>query len=285
MRSSLIILLLLTATLASACSRAPEMRAYELQGQILAMRSNEVTIKHGDIKGFMPGMTMPFKVNEASLLEGKQPGDLVTATLMVGETDAYLSSITKTGSAPIEQPLEVTATEGAILMPGDPVPDQVLMDQDGKLLSLSSLRGHRVALTFMYIRCPLPNFCPLMDRNFAAVQKVIKSTPALKDVRLISVSFDTENDTPAALKTHAQSLGADPAVWSFVTATPEEMGTLTARFGVHTERPPDNPIEITHNLRTAVIDPSGHVVKVTSGTDWTPEQLVADLKAVPASAN
>ena len=271
----------------AACSRGPAPRQYELNGQILAMRpaAREVTIRHHDIKGFMPGMTMPFKVNDAALLEGKQAGDLVTATLVVEEADAYLSSLTKTGSAPLDAALPVTSSEDAILIPGDIVPDQLLVDQDGTPTPISSLRGHRVALTFMYSRCPLPDFCPLMDRHFAAVQKTIKSTPALADVRLLSVSFDPEFDTPATLKAHAQMLGADPAVWKFVTATPAEMTTLTRRFGVFVERDADKTIAITHNLRTAVIDPDGKVVTVHSGTDWTPAQLVADLKAAPAPRN
>ena len=104
----------LVATLAG-CSRAPEARQYELKGQILAMRpeAREVTIQHGDIRGFMPGMTMPFRCKDAALLEGKQPGDLVTATLVVGEAEAHLSTLTKTGTAPLEAPIEVTATDGA----------------------------------------------------------------------------------------------------------------------------------------------------------------------------
>ena len=276
----------LVAALAG-CSRGPEPREYELQGQILAMRpeAREVTIRHGDIRGFMPGMTMPFQVNDLELLEGKQPGDLVTATLVVGETEAHLSTLTRTGTAPLEAPIEVTASDAPILMPGDMVPDQLLVDQDGVPTPISSLRGHRVALTFTYTRCPLPDFCPLMDRNFAAVQKVMRSMPNLSDVRLISVSFDPEFDTPSVLKKHAEALGADRAVWRFVTATPEEIVTLTRRFGVHVERDAQASIDITHNLRTAVIGADGRVVKVYSGTDWKPQQLVADLQAVPAPAN
>jgi protein SCO1/2 len=283
--------LLLAAALAAAtvssCSRAPEARQYELQGQILAIKpeSREVLIKHGDIKGFMPGMTMPFKVNDAALLQGRQPGDLVTATLVVEEVDAYLSTLTKTGSAPLDPPIDVTATAGAILQPGDLVPSQTLVDQDGTPRALASFQGHRTALTFMYIRCPLPTFCPMMDKHFAAVQAAVKKDPSLRDVRLVTVSFDPEADTPAALKAHAQSLGADPAVWTFLTGSPEEIDTLTRRFGVVVERDPANAIEITHNLRTAVIDPDGRLVTVHSGADWSPAQLVADLKAAPAPAH
>ena len=278
--------IVLALALAGACSRAPEPRQYELQGQILAIDAerSEVLIRHGDIKGFMPAMTMPFKVRDAALLDGKQAGDLVNATLVVAEVDAHLSALTKTGTAPLEEPVDMTVFDGAILMPGDLVPDQLLVDQDGVARPISSLRGHRVALTFIYTRCPLPDFCPLMDRNFVAVQKAIAATPALADVRLVSVSFDPAFDTPAVLKAHAQALDADPAVWSFMTATEDEIATLTRRFGVVVERDPASPIDITHSLRTAVIDPDGRLVAVHSGTDWTPAQLVADLTAAPAPA-
>jgi protein SCO1/2 len=278
---------LLAAIAISSCSRPPESRQYELQGQILAIKpeSREVLIKHGDIKGFMPGMTMPFKVNDTALLQGKQAGDLVTATLVVEPVDAYLSTLTKTGTAPLDPQVEVTATEGAILQPGDLVPSQTLVDQDGKPRALASFHGHRTALTFMYIRCPLPTFCPMMDKHFAAVQAAVKKDPSMRDVRLVTVTFDPEADTPAALKAHAQSLGADPAVWTFLTGTPGEIETITRRFGVIVERDPANAIEITHNLRTAVIDPEGRLVTVHSGADWTPAQLVADLKAAPAPAH
>jgi protein SCO1 len=273
-------------TLVAACSSDRPAREYELQGQILAIDQGrqEVLIRHGDIKGFMPGMTMPFKVKEAALLAQRQAGDLVTATLVVSDVDAHISTLSKTGSAPIPDQVQVAATDGAVLQPGDVVPNQLLIDQDGQARAISSFRGHRVALTFMYVRCPLPDFCPLMDRHFAAVQKTVAATPALNDVRLVSVSFDTQNDTPAVLKMHAQALGADPARWSFMTASPEEMEKLTRRFGLHVERDAENAIEITHNLRTAVIDANGKVVTIHSGTDWTPAQLVADLEAAPAPA-
>ncbi len=97
----------------AACGRAPEARRYELVGQILAVRPdrNELVIKHQDIKGFMPGMTMPFKVREAALLSGRQPGDLVTATLVVEEVNAYLSTLTVTGKAPLEDAAPPPAPE------------------------------------------------------------------------------------------------------------------------------------------------------------------------------
>ncbi len=274
------------AIVASACSRTAPTKEYQLQGQILDMKpeTNEVLVKHGDIAGFMPAMTMPYKVQDGKILADKQPGDLITATLVVGETEAHLSKIDKTGHAPIEDATAPAITESQILKPGDPVPDTALVDENNAASPLTSLKGHRVALTFMYTRCPQPDFCPLMDRNFAAVQNEIKKTPGLGDVRLVSVSFDPATDTPAVLKTHARALQAAPAVWHFVTANAGDLKGFSAKFGVTAEPSDESPAVLTHNLSTAVIDADGRLVKIRPGNMWTPADLIADLKAAPAPA-
>jgi protein SCO1/2 len=281
LRSCLVALVLL-----AACGRQEEHppRQYQLTGQILSVKpeDQEVLVKHEDIPGFMPAMTMPYKVKSASLLDGKQPGDLITATLEVGDLDASLTAITRTGSAPIEDPSagpEITAAE--MVDPGETVPDTALVDQDQVPRGLPTLRGHRVALTFIYTRCPMPDFCPLMDKNFQQVQDAIRKTPALADVQLVSVTLDPEFDTPAVLKKHAQSLKADPAIWHFVTGNRDELSRFNKAFGVTA----DAGSPLVHNLRTAVIDPQGRLVKAYSGNMWTPAELVADLTAAPAPAH
>lgn len=279
--------IVLAAIAAAACSRGPEPKQYELKGQVLGLKpeAQEVLIKHEDIKGFMPGMTMPFRVADGKLLAGIAPGDLVTATLVVADTDAHLSAITKTGHAELEAPPLGASSGFELLKDGETVPDQLLIDQDGKPRPMSAFRGHRVALTFTYTRCPMPDFCPLMDRHFQALQREIKKTPALADVRLITVSFDPQFDTPPVLKAHAQRLAADPLIWSFVTGDRDEVARFASRFGVTIERAEQNPIDITHNLRTAVIDTEGRVVNVHTGNDWMPADVLADLKKTRASSN
>jgi protein SCO1/2 len=271
----------------TACSRTAPTREYQLQGQILDVKpeTSEVLVKHGDIAGFMPAMTMPYKVEDAKILAGKEPGDLITATLVVGETEAHLSRIDKTGHAAIENADAPEITESQILKPGDAVPDTALIDENSATRPLTSLKGHRVALTFMYTRCPQPDFCPLMDRNFAAIQNEIKKTPGLGDVRLVSVSFDPANDTAAVLKTHAKTLQADPSVWHFVTTSPGDLKGFAAKFGVTAEPSDESPAILTHNLSTAVIDADGKLVKIRPGNMWTPADLIADLKAAPAPAH
>src|SRR4030095_11964575 len=221
---SLLQTVFVVALAATECNRTPPTKQYQLQGQILDVKpdSNEVLVKHEDIPGFMPAMTMPYKVEDAKLLAGKDRGDLIPATLVVGETEAHLSKIDKTGHAPVADASGPAISASQILKPGEPVPDTKLVDENNAPRPLTSLKGHRVALTFMYTACPQPDFCPLMDRNFAAVQNEIKKTPALGAVRLVSVSCDPAHDTPAVLKTHAKGLAADSAVWHFVTASADD---------------------------------------------------------------
>jgi protein SCO1 len=271
----------LAIALLSACTPSSQTpRQYQLEGQILAVRpeDDQVLIKHGDIEGFMPGMTMPFKVRDARLLADRAPGDLVKAQLMVTDTDAWLAALDKTGSAPLTE--AATMPPAAFITPleaGDAVPDTALIGQDETSLSLADWRGSAVAITFIYVRCPLPQFCPLLDRRFADVQRAIAADDTLRGrARLLSVSFDPDADTPARLRAHAARLKADEQIWQFATAPRDVVDRFAAQFGVNVIREADTTI--THNMRTTVIGPDGRVVSVRDGGAWTAGDIVGDLR-------
>jgi len=275
--------------LLSSCGRPSDQRAYALQGQVLAVAPNrgEATIKHEDIKGFMPAMTMPYKVKEAKLLDNIAPGDLINATLVIVSNDAYLTKIKKVGSAPLEKrPVAAPPASSGfeLLKAGEAVPDASFVDQDGKKRGFSAFRGSTLVVTFIYTRCPLPTFCPLMDRHFAAIQNSLKNDPSLAKVHLVSISFDPITDTPPVLRKHARTLNADPHRWTFLTGTRDDVDQFAARFGVSVARAYDNPLDITHTLRTAIVDADGKLVKVYTGNEWTPEQVLMDLKPVVRSS-
>lgn len=264
-----------------ACHDAAPARLYELKGQILSVRpeTQEILVKHEDIKGFMPAMTMPYIVKDSALDERRQ-GDLITATLVVEEARAYLTNIKTTGSAPVPEGT-VTAIPAAagieLLRPGDVVPDVMLTDENGKPIAIKDFAGSAAAITFIYTRCPLPQYCPLMDRRFADAQTLVANDPELRGkVRLLSVSFDPKFDRAAVLRRHAETLQADPRVWTFATAEEAIVDRFAARFGVNVIRETDGTI--THNLRTAVIDPSGRVTTILDNNAWTAADLVRALK-------
>lgn len=289
-----IIFLLLVASLATACAGdAPksDQRNFTLQGQVLSIDAagKSAQIKHEEIKGFMPGMTMPYDVRDPKLLEGLSPGDLITATLVIESNAAYLSTVHRTGTAPIEAPpAEAPAPSASsrfeLLKPGEQVPDGTFVDQDGRARDFKSFAGRPVVITFMYTKCPMPTFCPFLDRNFAAIQKSLETDPAVAalkgNVHLVSVSFDPLTDTPAVLKEHAAKLQADPRVWTFLTGDRDEIDQFGARFGVQVSRNVDKAIDITHNLRTAIVDASGRLVTTYVGNEWTAEQVLNDLKPI-----
>jgi protein SCO1/2 len=271
-------------TLAStftACRPAPETRSFQLHGQVLAVHPDkqQVTIRHEDIAGYMPGMTMSFPVTKVELLTGREPGEMVTATLEVTDALGRLSAIERTGFQPLPTDSNAAAIPGNLLEPGSQVPDAAFIDQDNRRRALSEWRGTATLLTFIYTRCPLPNFCPLMDRHFATLQQAIASDTSLTGrAKLVSVSFDPDHDSPAVLLAHAKRLKADPAVWTFLTGDRVTLDRFAAKFGVGLIRPADTT-EITHNLRTMLIGPDGRLVRIYSGNEWSPSKVLDDLRA------
>jgi protein SCO1/2 len=288
----LLVLVALALSLPAGCRRAGnaagEPRRFELRGQVIAVRPEigEIRIRHEAIPGYMDAMTMSFGVKDRRLLEGRRPGDLVRGTLTVTDSDAWLSALERTGTAPVLDETEAAAAPApafVLLEPGQPVPDESFVDQNGQPWRPSLLAGRAYALTFVYTRCPLPAYCPLMDRNFRAAQQAVAARPALRDrVRFVTVSFDPDFDTPKVLKAHAESVGADLSAWTFVTARPVVVDAFGARFGLSVMRGDEQFADITHNLRTAVVAPTGKLVKIYNGNEWTPAQLVADLATASA---
>jgi protein SCO1/2 len=277
---------LLVALAAAACGRESSDRSYTLQGQVVSIDAprKQLTINHQEIKGLMPAMTMPYTVREPKLLDGVAPGDLVNATLVIETNDAYLKTIKKVGTAPLEKPpqdassLPPARSGFELLKVGEEVPNASFLDQDAKKRTFDSFRGSPVVLTFIYTRCPLPTFCPLMDRHFAAMQQPLKDDAALRAVHLVTVSFDPATDTPAVLKRHARELKADLSRWTFLTGDRDDVDRFAARFGVSIARAMNDPRDITHNLRTAIIGPDGTVKKIYTGNEWTPEDILQELR-------
>ena len=280
-RAALILVLLLAA----ACARQPAPRQYPLTGQVLVVNPDrkELVVRHDEIKGFMPAMTMPFQLKDPSLTRERVPGDLIRATLMVTDEKAWLERVERTGWAPLAERRDSGPAPARLLAPGEAVPDETLIDQDGQPFRVSSLQGSVVLLTFIYTRCPLPDFCPRMDAHFGAVQQAIKDGRLRGPIRLLSVSFDPDADTPTVLRAHALRRGADKAIWTFATAPRERVEAWAGRFGLSVLRDPGNPSGITHNLRTAVIDRKGRLVAILDGNRWTPGEAIAALASVPVS--
>ena len=283
---SVFALLALGALLAGSCARKEEARTdlvtFPLRGRIVAVdtASRLLTVAHESIPDYMAAMTMPFKVKERDLLRGLGAGDTITATLAVSRTESWLEGIVVAGKGGPQRTLSAGEIITArIVRTGDIFPDASLLNQDGRTIRLADFRGRALALTFVYTRCPLPDFCIRMSNHFARVQKVLSADPALRGKwHLISISFDPVFDRPVRLRRYAATYGADLATWDFAT-DPDTAGGTIRRIadGLGLMYDDDQGL-IAHNLRTVLIDPRGALLRVISGNEWLPDEFAAEMK-------
>jgi len=268
----------------SQSSAASTNKTYKLRGKVVATNaaSGEVTLDHEAIPGFMSAMTMPYKLKDANILSELHPGDVITADLVASQNadgDVLLDHIVVVGQAKPDYKPKVSYHVPA---PGDAVPDFKLRNQDGRIIHLDQFRGKQLLVTFIYTRCPLPNFCPRVTHNFADIHRQLASNPALSDkTHLLCVSFDPDNDTPERLRAYGASyIGSDAkdafSHWDFAVPDKPELAKMAQYFDVGMSQGSDNTI--THTLSTTLIGQDGKVVRFYPGNEWTPEQVVGDVK-------
>lgn len=253
---------------------------------------SSVTIHHHAIPGYMMEMTMDFPVKNTNALAGVSLHDEITFTLVVGTNDDWVEDIHRTGhSATAVTPGESTPMATAPMVmpaelgPGDLLPDCALTTETGKTIHLSDFRGQALAFTFFFTRCPLPDYCPRMNRDFAETRRLLQAdTNAPANWQFLSISFDPGFDTPDVLSNYASLYrGEDPDRWLFAAASSPALPNLAASLDLIVTRQGNN---ISHNLRTVVLDPQGHIFRQFDGNGWTAEELSDALKSAarPKSA-
>ena len=266
------------------------VRIYKLRGKVVAIDATkgEVILDHEAIPGFMEAMTMPYRLKNANIVSELHPGDVLTADVLVPQdanADVLLDHIVVVGQARLDYRPKVTYHVPA---PGDAVPDFKLRNQDARAIHLGQFRGKALLITFIYTRCPLPNFCPRVTRNFAAIESRLAADPKLlKKTQLICVSFDPEHDTPERLRAYGlEYIGADmkDAFAHIDFAVPQKpvLGEMAKFFDVGITNEADGTI--THTLSTTLIGPDGKVIEFYPGNDWTVEQVLGDVKQAAAKA-
>ena len=288
--SRLFIVLLLSciAVLVYSCrprSSANEKR-YPINGKVVAVdkKDRTATIEHEDIVGYMPAMTMPFRIKNDADLEMMKPGDQVTGSLVVNDTSSWVEIATiAEGTAPLSPTAEIPGEP----KPSDDVPDFGLTNQDGKRIHLAQYRGKALALTFVYTRCPQPDQCTLMSTNFATVDKELQKEPDVyAKTHLLTISFDPDYDTPKVLRSYGASHTgrySDETFqhWEFATGTKDEVKGIAQFFGLRYFQDTESGDEqVIHSLRTAVIGPDGKVVKLYRGNEWKPADVINDLRSL-----
>jgi len=264
----------------TGCQSAPE-KHYPVQAEVISIDPVKgfIVVKHGDIPGLMPAMTMQYEVAEPKRIESLQPGDKISADLVVSESKGRLENITlvSKGNGKPDTP-----TSQHIPEKGDVVPNFALVNQNGKAIHLRDFAGKTLLITFIYTRCPLPDFCPRMNENFRQIQNGLVNIPqAAQHTAFLSISFDPEHDSPAVLKHYASIYdkreGGKPAFdWQFAVPSAKDLPTLANFFGLVTQ---NQGAEIVHSLSTTLIGPDGRVQAWYDTNDWNPADVAQAIQS------
>ena len=263
----------------------PQEKHYTLRGRVVAKSAvtGQLTVDNDNIPGFMRAMIMPYPVKDPQGLAAVEPGDRITADVVVKNNDNYwlerLSITDQTGRGSV--PAATTPHE---LLPGEAVPDVPLINQDGKTLHLSQFKGKAVLLTFIYTRCPLPTFCPLISSEFAAIQSDLAKDPAdYGRTHLVSISLDPNYDTPPVMRKYGLAYLRDDASgfahWDFVLTTPADLQKLASAFGLQYF---EQNNQISHSMNTILLASDGTVAETWPGNEWKTSEVVAALKKAAA---
>jgi protein SCO1 len=285
----LIVALFAITALVPAChrSKAPSSKSYHFTGRIISIdtQSQSALIDGDNIPGFMDPMAMTYKIKPASTVTQLAAGDSIAADVVVMEpasknedavSDYWLENVKVTAHA--KNPPAKGPNALHMPAPGEDVPDFAFTNQDGKRVTLKQYRGKTILVTFIYTRCPFPDFCPRMSSNFNEVYKQLGTNPSLANAHLLSISFDPEHDTPKVLREYGFSVAHthDAALfrrWEFGVPRADELHKMAEFFALTVQ--PEGGM-ITHNLSTSVIGPDGKIVKWYHGGDWQVSDLIKD---------
>ncbi len=257
---------------------------YQGTGMVLAVdkSAQTVTISHDGIPGFMDAMVMPFHVREPHLLDNLQPATMIDFTLVVSKTSSYVTGIRvreyQSGERDPQEARRLSVLEKSMQAKGGPqptvqvgqaAPNFTLVDQENHPVSLAQFNGKVVAVTFIYTRCPLPDYCLRLTNNFGRIQKRFGDRLG-KDLILLSITFDPEHDRPEVLSKYAETWKANANSWHFLTGSITDVKRVCAMFGMNFW--PDEGL-LTHSLHTLVIDRQQKLVANLEGNQFTAAQL------------
>jgi protein SCO1/2 len=262
--------------------QSPAAKTYDARGVIQAISDDlrSVTIKHEAISNYMGAMTMDFPVRDTNDLNGLAANDEIEFKLRVTDNDDWVENLRFVSHhiGEVTNNTVVFHEAMAELKPGDPLPDFGFTDENGRSIHFSDFHGHAVAFTFFYTACPLPDYCPRMNKNFYETRKILLAdTNAPANWQLLSISFDSDFDKPEILTAYGNFYrGGDPDRWRFAVASTNTLAELAPKVDLHFWR---DSGAITHNLRTVVLDTNGRFFRQFDGNDWTPEELAKVIAA------
>jgi len=260
--------------------RSADAQVFRVKGVFLQTKGPEVAvIDHETIPDHMPAMVMPFRAARPTELTPLAAGDEIFFDYIVDGFESWIENVVATGKKRLtNRPAKAATAAHGPLKIGDILPDREFINEAGEPFRLSDSRGKAVALTFVFTRCPMPEACPKMMRNFAAVSAALKAdASAPSNWQLLTISFDSFHDTPEKMKAYGDSYGYDPSRWRLLSS--DSCCTIKDIAADVDLRYTDDPTaSMEHNLRTLVLDTKGRITKIFTDETWTVDELTTAIR-------
>jgi protein SCO1 len=278
--------IVLALLLACGCAKRYTARGVVVRAEPASSAVERITISHEPIPGYMDAMVMPFAVRPpaSEIADEARPGDRVEFRLRVTRKASWIDRLRVISAARPDAGLTRSPSRSSLVALGTPAPDVTLTDHRGRQVSLASLRGQAVAITFIYTRCPLPDYCPRMLANFKEVRTRFADRLG-KGLTLLVVTFDPQYDTVDTLNAYARAHNADVPGWHFLTGPLPEITRMCEAFGI--EFWPEEGL-LSHTLQTAVLDRAGRLAGTIEGSAYSGRQLgdlIASIVESPVSGS
>ena len=239
---------------------ATNVTTFPVMGVVRELRPDgrTVVIKHQEVTNYMEAMTMPFRVKDAALLTGLQPGDEISFRLLVTEDESWIDQIARTGkSFPVTNAVTAPVSNAVPTTAGSSLLDFEFTNEFGQPVSFNDFKGKAVAFTFFYTRCPIPEYCPRLMKNFVEASEKLKAMPnAPTNWQLLAISFDTKFDTTDVLRAYARQYNYDTNHWSFLTGPADKIAELGQASGAFYDA--ENQFA-NHGFRTLVLNAMGQL--------------------------
>lgn len=269
----------------AAAALAPPEKRYPLTGEVISVDAARqvLVVQHDEIKGFMPAMTMEFRVSGSDVAAAR-PGQRIRAELIPSDKgdwrlekiwpdDKPAAAAVAAQAAALRQDTLIRGN-GAYREVGEKIPDFALYDQEGRVVQSARFHGKQVMLNFIFSRCPVATMCPAATMKMMSAQALAKQA-GVKNLELVSITLDPAYDTPAVLKDYAATRGIDTSNFSFLTGPDSAIKDLLTQFGVIAEF--DGNL-LKHTLSTLLIDENGRIIHRADGGAWEPPDFVAKMR-------
>ncbi|MFZ9992116.1 MAG: SCO family protein [Opitutales bacterium] len=166
-------------------------------------------------------------------------------------------------------------------MPNELMPNMALWDQDGRLVMKKDLLGHSIALNFIFTSCRVARMCPASTACMKSLGDRLAKDPAAAGIRLVTITFDPETDSPGQLRAYADGYGIDHARHRFLTGDAGQIKDLLRHYGIQTLRDDGT---IVHNAALIVITPEGRIAFRNEGPSFDAEEIARRLLSLEGGA-